>query len=419
MNSTSSPSQEFARHVVATLVDAGFVAYWAGGCVRDQLLGRQPKDYDVATSASPDEVREVFGFQRTLPIGQSFGVITVLGPKSSDPIEVATFRREAGYSDGRHPDEVSFTDAREDALRRDFTINGMFYDPLEGVIHDFVGGQADLKRGIVRAIGDPVARIHEDKLRMLRAVRFAATFHFDLEEECLQTIVEHAEQIRVVSAERITAECRRMFAHPNRFAAIDMLRKSGLLGVILPESPLALAPQADSEKIAQAIKLLPSSASFAETFTLLLNGTPAGVTRRSVFEVVQRWKLANSDRDAILSLTAALPLVTAADPASWPSVQRCLASSDPQVTLRVAESLCRASDLSLGGITFCREKLQQPRELWDPPPLLDGVQLLEMGAEEGPRIGQLLKMLRDAQLLGDVSDTAAARVWVQSTFGDG
>lgn len=174
-NLKQSPRQ-FAVEVVERLRTAGYEALWAGGCVRDQLLQRTPKDYDVATSAHPDQIRDVFGRRRTLPIGAAFGVITVLGPKSAGQIEVATFRQDATYSDGRHPDSVTFSTAEEDARRRDFTINGLFYDPLNEQVIDFVGGQQDIDRRVVRAIGDPYERIAEDKLRMLRAVRFSATF---------------------------------------------------------------------------------------------------------------------------------------------------------------------------------------------------------------------------------------------------
>src|SRR3954463_16298353 len=166
----------FALEIAKKLRTAGFEALWAGGCVRDELLGLTPKDYDVATSAKPDQIRDLFGRRRTLPIGASFGVITVLGPQGAGQIEVATFRTDAQYSDGRHPDSVTFTTAEHDAQRRDFTINGLFYDPIANQVVDFVGGQADLERRTIRAIGDPRSRIGEDKLRMLRAVRFAASF---------------------------------------------------------------------------------------------------------------------------------------------------------------------------------------------------------------------------------------------------
>ncbi len=170
--------RQFALEVVCQLRAAGFEAYWAGGCVRDELLGRRPKDYDVATAATPPQIRALFGNQRTLPLGAAFGVITVLGPRPAGMIEVATFRQEAGYSDGRHPDQVTFSSAREDAARRDFTINGMFFDPVNRKVIDFVGGQEDLHNGLIRAIGSPRLRFGEDKLRMLRAVRFTAAFGF-------------------------------------------------------------------------------------------------------------------------------------------------------------------------------------------------------------------------------------------------
>ena len=181
--SKAAAQREFALEIVEQLRAAGFEALWAGGCVRDQLLGLAPKDYDVATSATPDEIRDLFGRRRTLAIGASFGVITVLGPRAAGQIEVATFRTDAAYSDGRHPDSVTFTTAEHDAARRDFTINGLFFDPVAEAVVDYVNGRDDLERKTIRAIGDPAARIAEDKLRMLRAVRFAATFDFHIEPQ--------------------------------------------------------------------------------------------------------------------------------------------------------------------------------------------------------------------------------------------
>ena len=171
VHSDPEAARRFAREVVGRLREAGHEAYWAGGCVRDELLGRIPADYDVATAATPEVVRELFGRRRTLAVGAAFGVITVLGPKPAGQVEVATFRADAPYTDGRHPAGVTFCSAREDAQRRDFTINGLFLDPLSGDIHDFVGGRADLAAGIVRAIGVPAMRFGEDHLRMLRAIR--------------------------------------------------------------------------------------------------------------------------------------------------------------------------------------------------------------------------------------------------------
>ena len=183
-----SAQRAFAVEVVRQLRAAGFEAVWAGGCVRDQLLGLNPKDYDVATNATPEQVREVFGRRKSIPVGAAFGVIAIVGPREAGVVEVATFRRDVGYSDGRRPDAVAFTTAEEDAQRRDFTINGLFYDPVDERVLDFVGGQADLKRGIVRAIGDARERFTEDKLRMLRAVRIAATFDFDIDPTTLAAV---------------------------------------------------------------------------------------------------------------------------------------------------------------------------------------------------------------------------------------
>jgi len=234
VNQPSQP-REFAVSVVKKLHEAGFQALWAGGCVRDQRLGRTPKDYDVATSATPDQIRDLFGRRRTLAIGAAFGVITVLGGKQAGQIEVATFRRDDDYSDGRHPDGVTFSSAEEDAQRRDFTINGLFHNPLTGQDIDYVNGSDDLQAKMIRAIGNPHERLAEDKLRMLRAVRFAATFDFTIEENTFAALHEHAHELTVVSAERISEEMRRMLVHSSRRTAVELLAVTRLLDRILPE----------------------------------------------------------------------------------------------------------------------------------------------------------------------------------------
>jgi len=185
---SANPAREFALWVVRRLRAAGHEALWAGGCVRDQILRIEPSDYDVATSATPDRVRDCFGRARTLAIGAAFGVITVRGRRGQGQIEVATFRSDAAYSDGRHPDHVTFSTARQDAQRRDFTMNGLFYDPVADRVIDYVGGLPDLQAGIVRAIGDPYERIAEDKLRMLRAVRFAMRLDFRIDPDTWSAI---------------------------------------------------------------------------------------------------------------------------------------------------------------------------------------------------------------------------------------
>ena len=247
--------RRFAVEVVRRLREAGFTAYWAGGCVRDQLLGRTPKDYDVATDATPAQIRKLFGRHRTLAIGAAFGVITVMGPKAAGMIEVATFRHDAAYSDGRHPDSVTFSSAEEDASRRDFTINGLFYDPVEERVIDFVGGQDDLAARRLRAIGDPRERFAEDKLRMLRAVRFAAAFDFALEENTLAAIREMAGEIPVVSAERIAMEMRRMLGRAGprscgRIACWSRIWPRQILPEIVPAS------DEDRQKLEESLAVL-------------------------------------------------------------------------------------------------------------------------------------------------------------------
>jgi tRNA nucleotidyltransferase/poly(A) polymerase len=201
------------------------------------LLGKAPKDYDVATSATPEQVRQIFGARRTIPVGAAFGVITVIGNKTTGNVEVATFRSDGKYSDGRHPDQVTFSDPEHDAQRRDFTINGLFYDPVRGQVRDYVGGQADLQRQIVRAIRNPRERFEEDHLRMLRAIRFATVLNFELDGETRAAIQVLAEEIRTVSGERIAAEMRRMLESPQRGRGLELLWASGLMGILFPPLP--------------------------------------------------------------------------------------------------------------------------------------------------------------------------------------
>ena len=227
--------REFAISVVERLQQAGYQALWAGGCVRDEVLGLSPQDYDVATSATPDEVRRLF--RRSIAVGASFGVVEVLGPRDHPTplgVEVATFRSDVSYSDGRHPDQVVFSSAREDALRRDFTINGMFFDPVRRELVDYVNGQADLEARILRAIGEPRQRFMEDKLRLLRAVRIAARFGLEIEPATAAAMKRMAGEITVVSAERIAKELRQMLVHPRRVRGMNLLLESGLAAAVLP-----------------------------------------------------------------------------------------------------------------------------------------------------------------------------------------
>ena len=318
--------KQFATQVVHKLRNAGFQALWAGGCVRDQLLGLSPQDYDVATDATPEQVQKLF--PRTYAVGASFGVIEVIGRrKRSGPplrVQVTTFRTEGPYSDGRHPDHVRFATAREDALRRDFTINGMFFDPVSGQVIDYVGGQADLQAGILRAIGNPAERFAEDKLRMLRAVRFAARFELEIEPSTAAAIRAMADQIRTVSAERIAEELRKMLTDRHRVRAMELMWQMGLVHPLLPELvPLKGLPQGhpdcpQGDLWDHVMKVLDHlrQPSFPLAFAALLHdiGKPRvmgrkpdrytfhnheHVGRRLAGDICRRLKLSNAERDRV------------------------------------------------------------------------------------------------------------------------
>ena len=223
--------KETAIGVVRRLKEKGFTALFAGGCVRDMLMGIVPEDYDIATDARPDDIINIF--RRTVPVGVHYGVVLVM--EKDFEFEVATFRSDGTYSDGRHPDTVTFCDARGDALRRDFTINGMFYDPIEDKHFDYVEGEKDLKAQLIRAIGDPFERFNEDRLRMIRAVRFACRFNFKIDEKTAEAIKKYYDKILTVSMERIRDELRKILTGPNPHTGIKMLDDLNLLGEILPE----------------------------------------------------------------------------------------------------------------------------------------------------------------------------------------
>lgn len=406
-------SRDFAYQVVKTLQNAGYQALWAGGCVRDQLVGKVPKDYDVATNATPDQVRLLFGKKRTLAIGASFGVITVLGPKTADPIEVATFRRDTGYSDGRRPDAIEFTDAREDAIRRDFTINGMFFDPVSEQVIDYVEGQADLRRKVIRAIGNPHERIDEDKLRMLRAVRFAANFDFALDAETLAAIQQHAREINVVSGERIGAELRRMLAHPNRVVALELLRESMLLDQLLPTSRgFQIASQngseigPENELVWQSLlSTLPylSLSPFSCSVAMILESC-GGLANLDY--LVEAWKLSNEEKKTIAWVLKHKSTLADASRKPWSTLQPLLIQAESRDALEVliAENAGERS----AGVQICYDRLQLPGEQLNPKPLLDGNDLRELGIKPGPLFGKILKRLRADQLDGAIPDQTTA-----------
>ncbi|MCL4201491.1 MAG: CCA tRNA nucleotidyltransferase [Pirellulaceae bacterium] len=402
-------AREFALDIVRRLREAGFQALWAGGCVRDHLLNLRPKDYDVATDATPEQIRNVFGRRRTLAIGQAFGVIVVLGPKSAGQVDVATFRRDATYSDGRHPDRVTFSSAPEDAQRRDFTINGLFFDPIAEQVIDYVGGQQDLARRVIRAIGDPFERFAEDKLRMLRAVRIATVFGFQIEPGTLDAIRQLARQMIIVSAERIAAELRRMLEHAQRRRGIELLVESGLLPVIFPEleemvdgSTLnqSLAAWQQTLQILERLNRPSSSAALAALLRGLVAEQENGPQR--IEPIGQRLRLSNDERAEIAFLIEHETDVRAARRIPWPRLQRVLIQRFSPSLLTYGQAVAEVLDGTTEEVEFCRGKLELPATELDPPPLITGNDLRASGLPPSPVYRQILERVRDAQLEGRI-----------------
>lgn len=396
--------REFAIDAVRKLRAGGFLALWAGGCVRDQLLQRTPKDYDVATNASPEEIRQLFGKRRTIPVGAAFGVITVLGPsKSAGQIDVVTFRHDVSYSDGRRPDSVTFSTPEVDAQRRDFTINGLFFDPLKNEVIDYVGGQEDLARRMIRAIGNPTERFAEDKLRMLRAVRFAAMYDFQLESATRDAIRTFAREITVVSVERIAAEMRRMLKHSNRALAVSLLAEVGLLPVILPEVG------GDFEQTLAELGRL-EGPTFPLSLAVLLRTFG---DEELAAAVGARWKLSNKEIERTAWLLKHQQELVGAAARRWSQLQPLLIHEG------IAELLSMHAAIhpdAGADIEFCQTKLALPPHELNPPPLITGDDLRAAGISPGPEYQRLLEAVRRAQLDGEIANSEEAialgvRLW--------
>ena len=396
-------NKQAAIEIIRRLQEHGYEALLAGGCVRDMLLGRPAKDYDVATSARPADVMRLF--PRTLKVGAKFGVVIVLARGTQ--VEVATFRSEAGYEDGRHPTEVRFTSAAEDASRRDFTINGMFYDPLKEQVIDYVHGQADLERRVIRTIGNPDERFGEDYLRVLRAVRFSTRLGFPIEPETYAAIGRNAAHIVRISGERIAVELEGILVHPNRAAGAAMLIETGLARAIFPGFAGAPAEQAIT-----VLSRLHRNVSFPLALAAFFSGFPTDFvlkkceilklsrnqTRHIEFLLAQRGRLLEVD----MSLAQLKKLL--AQPYFWDLYE-----------LERAIQKAAAAREGLGSLSKLRRRI---RDLGDievkPKPLLNGHDLMHLGAVPGPTLGQLAEELYVAQLEGEVQTREQAEQWAKA-----
>lgn len=394
-----------AAWVARRLRDAGFRALFAGGCVRDALLGHEAADFDVATDASPDEVRRVF--PRAIGVGESFGVMLVRHGGRS--IEVATFRADGSYADGRRPEGVRFTDDREDALRRDFTVNGLFEDPETGEVIDHVGGRADLAAGVLRAIGDASERMREDRLRALRAARFAARFGMRIDPATEDAVRRFADDLGAVSRERIGNEVRRMLAHPTRARAVELVESLGLARSVLRE------PDAATDR--SLLAALPPGAGFEQSLAAWMVGRPGpgGTGDRSPGRQ-RAWREAlvlSNDESALL----------AAILADLPRLRERWAAGDKAVRKRLAASpgfqgalllLAAAGDPAAAAIRAQLPALEA--EGLAPAPWVTGDDLVALGLRPGPLFRPLLDRAYDLQLNGAVPGPDAAldavRGWI-------
>ena len=388
----------FAREVVQRLVDSGFEALWAGGCVRDELLGLIPADYDIATSARPEQVRKIF--PRTVAVGASFGVIEVIGPPLANGkpimIQVATFRADLGYTDGRRPDAIRYCSAQEDALRRDFTINGMFFDPIANKLVDYVEGQKDLNSKILRAIGDANVRFEEDRLRMLRAARLVPRFDLKLDETTKAAILANASAIGTVSPERIADELRKIFQHTSRVAGITLFIELGLARQVFPEvfSTETVGMYSD---ILAVIQHLPRVASFP----LVLASVLQKLSSKQAEETCRRFKMSNVEIDATRSLVQFKDSLQSPDQLRLCQLKKILVLNVIDDLLSLMSANCLSLGQDTNAVEYCLGKLAEwPREILDPMPLVGGEDLKALGLKPGPKFKLILDLIRDEQLDG-------------------
>ena len=417
-------SLQTALEIVERLVAAGFDAYLAGGSVRDMLLGRTPVDYDIATAARPDQIQALF--PRTVDVGAAFGVIRVL--ERDGEYEVATFRTEGAYVDGRHPSFIRFATAREDVMRRDFTINGLLYDPRAHRVLDFVGGRADLDARIIRTIGDPAARFTEDRLRMLRVVRLATELDFEIAAEVLAALRRLAPRVDDVSPERIRDELVRIVAGPDPARALGLLRETGLLQVILPEvareigvpQPEAFHPEGDVfEHTRLAMAHLKAPSVTLAMATLLHDiGKPPTFERahdRIRFSrhdevgaalartIMERLRFSRREADRVVALVGRHMVFKDVLQMRESKLRRLIASEEFPELLELHRADCAASH---GDLTACARIEALVEQLAGappvPPPLINGRDVLALGLIPGPRVGEILRRVENARLDGEI-----------------
>jgi len=449
-DSKSSSPKGIAADIVRRLHRAGFSAFWVGGCVRDFLLGREPGDYDIATSARPEQIEELF--KRTVAVGKKFGVMVVL--EGGHQFQVAAFRAEADYQDGRHPDRVTFADAKADAQRRDFTVNGLFYDPVTEKIHDWVGGEKDLRAKIIRTIGSPGERFAEDHLRLLRAVRFAAQLGFEIELQTFAAIQRLAPKIELISAERIRDELIKLFQPPHAARGLVLLLKSGLLPGVLPEVITTIACEQSPDfhpegTVFEHIRLMlekmatdpPSprsgfgaaSAHPSLPWAVILHdiAKPATVERDPATgkihfyghekvgaalagRILQRLRFPKKQTDEIVACVRQHMQFKDVKQMRKATLRRLLLRETFPLELELHRLDCLGSHGDLGHYEFLVEQAAElEKQPAIRPPLLTGNDLIALGVKPGPAMGALLAEIREKQLQDELKTPRQARAWAR------
>ncbi len=438
-----SALRDTATEIVRRLQQAGFQAFWVGGCVRDFLLGREPGDYDIATSALPQQVERLF--ERTIPVGQKFGVMLVV--EGGRQFQVATFRAEADYQDGRRPEQISFGDAMADARRRDFTVNGLFFDPVETKLHDWVGGEGDLRAKTIRTIGQPAERFGEDHLRLLRAVRLAAQLDFRIEAETFTALRAHAADIRRISAERVREELNRLFRPPHAARGLDLLRQSGLLEQVLPEIAAAITCEQSPDfhpegslfnHLLLMLGKMPPDADPSLPWAVLLHDVAKPVTAsidpktgsihfyeherigaEMAKEILERLRFPRKQIEEIVNAVRCHMQFKDAMQMRKSTLRRLLLRPTFGLELELHRLDCLGSHGRLdvhGFLVAQARQLETQPEIR--PPLLKGDDLIALGMKPGPAMGALLSELREKQLQDELKTPAEARTWAERRIRD-
>ncbi len=432
-------AREAAVSLALRLKQAGHTAYFAGGCVRDRLLGKEPKDYDIATSATPQEV--LILFPGSNEVGAHFGVI--IAKTGGHHVEIATFRTDGSYKDGRRPESVAFSTPEEDARRRDFTVNGLFEDPESGEIIDYVGGRADLDVGILRAIGDPAARFAEDALRLLRAVRFAAVLGYEIESGTWAAIRENARQLARISPERIREEFSRIITSPRRALGLDLLVRSGLIEHFLPEvlaligceQPPEWHPEGDVYTHTRImLEMLPDDASLELCLAVLLHDIAKPPTRTLDGErirfnghdalgatmaeaILRRLRYPNHVIEDVSFMVSRHMQFMNVQNMRTAKLKRFMAAPTFPQELELHRVDCGSSNGFTDNLEFLIARGEQfAAEPLIPPPLVTGRDLIALGLQPGPHFKQLLDAVQIEQLEGRLADRDEALEWLKERF---